>query len=250
MAQQPSLLRHAILEPLHLIALVVMVVFITVFLSFPPLIEWGGLLLLELAYLFGFARTPAYARRVNVQHGQALLANQEEDIAQRAAGLRMEDRRRYQAIQKLYGEVLKRLEETGSGTGLSLDQKRLMELRDAALEFSLAHQRFREHLTKTDLSQLEAQLAASNGTSEAERTTRGLLQQRVEGLRQMKAEQTHLDEQLTVIEQTFQLMKEQLSTLNMGNVRLPADVTQLTQDIEATRRTLAEMNMLERQMGP
>lgn len=247
MAQQPSLLRHAFLEPLHLIVLVVMVVLLAVFFSSPLLI---GLLLLELAYLFGFARTPAYARRVNVQHGQALLANQEEDVALRAAGLRMEDRRRYQAIQKLYGEVLKRLEETGTGSGLSLDQKRLMELRDAALEFSLAHQRFREHLTKTDLSQLEAQLAASNGTSEAERTTRGLLQQRVEGLRQMKAEQTHLDEQLTVIEQTFQLMKEQLSTLNMGNVRLPADVTQLTQDIEATRRTLAEMNMLERQMGP
>jgi len=46
------------------------------------------------------------------------------------------------------------------------------------------------------------------------------------------------------MEHTFQLFKEQLSTLN-APVQLPADVGEMVREVEATRQTLQEMRSLE-----
>lgn len=250
----PSLTQHAFLEPLHLGALV-LAVLLSLVLPLPPLFEFGGLIVAELAYLFGFARTPAYARRVNLKLGQRLLEDREQAIEQRATALRMDDRRRFSAIQKSYQALIQKLDEPALANALppGLDRDRLLALREAALEFSLTSQKFREHLSKADLNQLAKTLQQPVGSSEAERTSRDLQKQRYDGLIRMQTQLKSLDAQLEVIEQTFALLKEQLSTLSVGAAMagtdagstLTANVNSLTRDVEATRRTLAELGAME-----
>lgn len=250
---KPSLTQSALMEPLHWVMLVVWLLSALFVLGLPLAVTAGVTVVLELAYLFGFARTPAYARRVNLKWGQEQLALRNQAIEQRAASLRMDDRRRFNAIQKAFQGLMQKLDDPNLSKLLpsSIERTRLEALREAALDFCLASQGFREHLNKTDLQQLEASIRQSAGATEAERTTRDLQQQRLDGLRRMQAQLTELDGQLTVIEQTFALLKEQISALSAStattdlNSRLGDRVTHLSQDVEATRRTLAEMRSLE-----
>lgn len=251
MANQPSVMRQALLDPLHLGFLAFFIVFLLV-MPFPFWLELLTLAVVEVIFLFGVARSPAYARRLRLKAGQAALESKEQAIEQRALELRRDDRRRFNELTRVYQDVRKRLEDASAQANLpiGMDVERLQELREAALEFCLTSQRFREHLGKTDPQTLKAELQGPAPSDPTALTAWGLKQQRLEILLQMQTQQATLEHQLGVIEQTFQLLKEQLSSLSAQALApLGQQVGQLSTDVEATRRTLREMAVFERALG-
>lgn len=247
MSQSPSLVRAAFMEPLHLVALVVGLLASFLVLSFNPLLELGILAVLEALYLIMVPRMPAYARKASLDAAVEQRAVQDALMEEKATTLRKEDRRRYASLNKLYYEVRELLTEAGATTGIGFSDElsRVTELRDAALEFSLASQRFRDHLAKNAPAELELELRQPP-LNDAERTKQELIRQRLMGLQQMEGELRHLESQLGVIEQTFRLLKEQTASLKTGSYKLPEHVLSLSTEIEATRRTVRELAALER----
>lgn len=253
MAQPPSRISHALLEPAHL-ALLVVALLALVFSHFSTFLL-VGVVALELFYLLVFAQTPAYGRRIALKEaGQAVEARQQE-LAARAAQLNRDDRRRYSAVERLHQEVTGLIEGGASREGqpLPISRAQVDDLKAAALEFSLAHRSFREQLAKADpeklraeLVQLQSQPAGSSEVEQARKQTREILQQRIERLGAMQEQMGTLDARLQVIEQSLRLLKEQLSTMNApAQLAQPVNVGELVRDVEATRRTLAEMGALE-----
>lgn len=251
MVDRSTLVRHALLEPLHLVGFILMLGLVMM-MPAPPLLELGMLVLAEAVYLFSAVGSPAYARRVSLKAGMAAVEEREQALEQRALELRRDDRKRFNELSRVYQDVKKRLEETGQSvdTPIGIDVRRLQELREAALEFCLTSQRFREHLTKTDPQVLQQELQGPPPSDEAARTARGIKQQRLEGLLQMQQQLGSLEHQLGVIEQTFRLIKEQLSTLKAQAIApLGQEVGKLSTEVEATRRTLQEMAAFEKSLG-
>jgi hypothetical protein len=253
MAQPPSTLGHALLEPAHIGGLVAALLALIYFHFALPLV--GIVVALELFYLLVFARTPAYARRVQLKQAGNALQNRQLELASRAATLTRDDRRRYQAIDKLHQEVLGLLDSAASRSGdvMPLDRGQLEQLKVAALDFSLAHQSFRDQLTKSppdrlreELAELQRQPIPAGEAGEARRQTREILEQRIAHLSQMQAQMETLEARLQVIEQSFRLFKEQLSTMHTpAQLAAAVNVGDVIRDVEATRRTLQEMGQLE-----
>lgn len=247
MSKAPSLVRAAFFEPLHLVALVVGLLLSVLVLNLPMWAELGALAVLEGLYLSLVPRMPAYARKASLAAAVEQRAVQDALMEEKATALRKDDRRRYNSLNKLYQEVRTLLEEAGSSSGIGFGEElsRIGELRDAALEFSLASQRFRDHLAKNAPAELELELRQPP-LNDAERTRQELIRQRLTGLQQMEHELRHLESQLGVIEQTLRLLKEQTASLKTGSYKLPESVTSLSTEIEATRRTVRELAALER----
>lgn len=251
MVDRSTLIRHALTEPLHIVGFLFMLG-LTVMMAAPPLLELGMLVLAEAVYLFTAVSSSAYARRISLKAGMAAVEDREQAIEQRALELRRDDRKRFNELSRVYQDVKQRLEEAGQSVDapIGIDVRRLQELREAALEFCLTSQRFREHLTKTDPLALQKELQGPMPGDEAGRTAFGIKQQRLEGLLQMQQQLVTLEQQLGVIEQTFRLIKEQLSTLKAQAIApLGQEVGKLSTEVEATRRTLKEMAAFERSLG-
>ena len=248
MSTRPSPYRYALTEPAHLGAFAVLfVVLLIVGVPFLPIV--GILALVEALYLLGFARSSAYARRVQLKEVAAKARRREAALEQRASSLRRDERRRFREIDKLHDEVVVALDKAAENpdTPHELRREDLDRLKEAALDFCVAMQTFRENLKKAPLDELRQELVdldmASGGDAralEARKQTRELLTKRIAHLSSLEEQLTSLDGQVEVIEQTFRLMKEQVGTLGAPG-ELRTDVGALVREVEATRETVREL---------
>ena len=220
MKPEPNYTLKAFLEPLHLVALVLL---LGVALA-SALVPVGGVVVLEILYLALVPRMVPYRRRVNLQAGQ----NQLEDRASRrelkAANLSREVRQNYQTLVRTY-EGIKR-QEAQLPVGIS----QVEDLMDAALEVSLALEALSRAERDQPFAQLEA--AAANGDP----TARGRLMARVEDREAAGQLQAKLGE----IEGGL----GQMLRLTQGNVLGTPQLGELKSEMEIQARTAREMASL------
>lgn len=251
MSNNPSRYRYALTEPAHLVGLAVALLAL-IFVDY-RLAVLAIAAAAELFYLLVFARSSAYARRVRMKEIGAASEQQEADLATRAAELRRDERKRYREIEKLHQEVVALVEQTSIDPNNPhvINRKELDQLKAASLDFCLALQTFRGNLKKSppealrqELVQLESQTGGETSAQEARRQTAELLTKRIAHLSNLEEQMGALNDQLQVIEQTFKLMREQLSTLGAPG-ELRTDVGALVREVEATRETVRELSVFQ-----
>jgi len=243
MASPLPLARYAFLEPLNLVGLILGFLLL-LFLGAPPL-AWLALLVVELLWVGVGARTKVYRRRARLKHAEVETASRTETLALRAAQLRRDDRRRFQAIQKEI-DALAALIERKPGLAGGLDRDRLNDLLEGALELSLSRQAMREKLDSGELERLQAESEPSDPALQDMR------RRRIAGLESMKVRALEVENQLDLIEQNIHLLHDQLSTLSEGTDASSdalTNVGDLMRDVEATRRTIREMQALDARLG-
>jgi len=244
MTRQPSPYLYALKEPWHVLWLVVWLAITLAVDSHAVALGAGGVL--EAFYLFGFARSSAYARRVQLKAILDAKARRSNELALKAAELRKDTRKRYRRLEKLYREVSRLLIEASerSDVPLEVSQETLDEIQESALEISLMLQRIRGILETSSLPKLKKDLAAwkrsADDAGEGRSQAVELLEKRVARLEELADQKETLEGQLSAIEQTLLFLREQLGTLDI-DAKLATDVAALVSSLETTRRTVREL---------
>jgi len=256
--RRPSYLdgvREAFLERVNLAVLTATAVPLLV--GHPPAfygVLAAGVVGLEACWLLWAPFVPAFQRRLI---GRLIARNQAEKERERkrlGATLTPELGSRYQEVRRLYDDIRQGARDSGTVAQelLAEELDKLDALLDAFLRLLCTWLRYRRYLNRTDENAIVKDLAHLRG--KIERTTDPdtqriirqnleILEKRLERIEAIQKGYLNLQAQLEVIEDTFQLINDQMVSLRTPDA-LGVDLNQIVSGVEMTEAVLQETNAL------
>ncbi len=211
----------------------------------------GGL---EACWLLWAPFLPAYQSRMLMRRILRAQADRERERKRLALGLTPELGTRYQEVRRLYDDIRQGARDSGTVANdlLSEELDKLDALLDAFLRLLCTWLRYRRYLNKTDENAIVKDLAHLRGKlertqdSDTQRIIRQnleILEKRLERIEAIQKGYLNLQAQLEVIEDTFQLINDQMVSLRTPDA-LGIDLNQIVSGVEMTESVLQETNAL------
>ncbi len=219
---------------------------------------YGGVLAalggLEVCYLLWAPFVPGYQRRLIRGRYKRSQADKERDRKRLVASLTPELGTRYQEVRRLYDDIRQGARDSGAVANdlLAEELEKLDALLDAFLRLLVTWLRYRRYLNRTDENAIVKEIAHLRGRLErtydadTQRITRQnleILEKRLERIEAIQRDYLNLQAQLEVIEDTFQLVNDQMVSLRSPGA-LGIDLNQIVSGVEMTEAVLQETNAL------
>lgn len=214
----------------------------------------AGLAGLEACWLMWAPFLPAYQARMLRKRWQRAVADREKERRRLAQSLTPELGTRYQEVRRLYDDIRQGARDSGTVANdlLAEELDKLDALLDAFLRLLCTWLRYRRYLNRTDENAIVKDLAHLRG--KLDRTQDGdthriirqnleILEKRLERIEAIQKGYLNLQAQLEVIEDTFQLINDQMVSLRTPDA-LGIDLNQIVSGVEMTESVLQETNAL------
>lgn len=214
----------------------------------------AGIAGLEACWLMWAPFLPAYQARMLRKRWTRALAERERERKRLAASLTPELGTRYQEVRRLYDDIRQGARDSGAVANdlLAEELDKLDALLDAFLRLLCTWLRYRRYLNRTDENAIVKDLAHLRGKiertqdSDTQRIIRQnleILEKRLERIEAIQKGYLNLQAQLEVIEDTFQLINDQMVSLRTPDA-LGIDLNQIVSGVEMTEAVLQETNAL------
>ncbi|MBM3266145.1 MAG: hypothetical protein FJZ01_00730 [Candidatus Sericytochromatia bacterium] len=208
----------------------------------------------EGVYLLWAPFVPGYQRRLLRGRSRRQQAEKERDRKRMVTALTPELGTRYQEVRRLYDDIRQGARDSGAVANdlLAEELDKLDALLDAFLRLLVTWLRYRRYLNKTDENAIVKEVAHLRGRLErnldtdTQRITRqnlDILEKRLERIEAIQRDYLNLQAQLEVIEDTFQLVNDQMVSLRAPGA-LGIDLGQIVSGVEMTEAVLQETNAL------
>jgi hypothetical protein len=187
-------------------------------------------------------------------HSQALSTEEEKSRAELLASLPKAESERVRAVFAKREQILRLCEENQAMTGdmLRPELQKLDSLNQSFVDLVSSTRRQEQYLRSVDLDRLESEIRWNEMTSSdaAEEETRKLAKQnlaillkRKDKLSEIKQFVTQAQGQMSLIENTFQLLADQIVTMRSPK-ELSGQLDELIDGVEAVRSTARETDAL------
>lgn len=214
----------------------------------------AGLAGLEACWLLWAPFLPAYQARMLRKRWQRALVERERERKRLAQSLTPELNTRYQEVRRLYDDIRQGARDSGAVANelLAEELDKLDALLDAFLRMLSTWLRYRRYLNRTDENAIVKDLAHLRGklertqdpdTQRIIRQNLEILEKRLERIEAIQKGYLNLQAQLEVVEDTFQLINDQMVSLRTPDA-LGVDLGQIVSGVEMTESVLQETNAL------